>query len=309
MNVIWERKSILWPGLNTIWPGRRKYFFPLVLLILYFLAFIFIAYLNDWNYIKTTLSLLPFFLMTIFQASRREIEKVSTNGKTLFIETKRWYLKPLEVIQVATSDIKSCKFSVWLDLKLVTKNKNIKLMDSSGGDMSTAVLQYLKQFDFIEGIGDTPAVYAKKRLEQKVNRFTFGFGPSEKRQWYAYWVYSIDPQGFGNDLPELKDDYLQALAVILLEAEIEARNYPYPWRAMIRYVPKDMSLNALIFQDLGIKRAEKLVGVGGVEWHILWPDDLKKAFPQRKKYICGREITKGMDRYWVMPKGHQKAQA
>ena len=308
MNVIWERKSILWPGLNTIWPGAEKYFFPLILLILFFLVFIFTAYLNDWNYLKITINLLPAFLMTVFQVSGRKIENISTDGKTLFMETKWWHLKPLEVIQVAIADIKTCKYSAWLGLKLVTKEKNFKLVDSSGGDMSTAVLQYLKQFDFIEGLGDTPVVYAKKRLEQKVKRFTLGFGPSEKRQWYAYWVYSIDPQGFSNDLPELKEDYLQALAVILQEAEIEARNYPYPWRVGIRYVPKDMSLNALVFQDLGIKGAENLMGVGGVDWRIQWPDDLKKAFPQRKKYICGREITKGIDRYWVMPKNHLKAQ-
>ena len=50
------------------------------------------------------------------------------------------------------------------------------------------------------------------------------------------------------------------------------------------------------------------MGVGGVDWRIQWPDDLKKAFPQRKKYICGHEITKGIDRYWVMPKNHLKAQ-
>ena len=200
MNVIWERKKIVLPGVNTIWPGGEKYFFLLILLILFFLAFIFIAYINDWNFIKTTITLLPAFLINILQASGRKIEKVSTDGENILIETKRWHLKPLEDIQVTISDIKSCKYSAWLGLKLVTKKKSFKLMDSSGGDMSTAVLRYLKQFDFIMGLDDTHAEYAKKHLEQKVKTFTLGFGPSEKRQWYAYWVYSIDPQGFSNDL-------------------------------------------------------------------------------------------------------------
>jgi len=301
MEVIWEKKAGFWSGLDIIWPGTAKYFIPFVLLIVFSLLFIFTAYINNWNLIKTTITLLPSLFMSLIPASRSQIEKISTDGEALFVEKRRWYQKRSEIMRVAISDIKRSKFSVLFDLRLVTKKRNYKLTDSSGGDMSTALLQYLRQFDHIVGFDDTPVEYAKRHLDQKVKKFTLGFDHSTKRQWYAHWLYSIDPQDFGNDLPELKDDYLQALAVILQKAEMEARNYPYSWRIAIRYVPDDMSLNALIFQDLGLKEAEKPMWVGEVDWRVQWPEDLEKAFPRRKKYICGREITKGIDRYWVMP--------
>jgi len=81
---------------------------------------------------------------------------------------------------------------------------------------------------------------------------------------------------------------------------MEARGYPYPWRAGIRYVPDDMSLNALVFQDLGIQGADKLIWPSDVDWRVQWPEDLKKAFPRRNRRICGREISAGMDKYWVI---------
>jgi len=301
MKVIWEKKAPFWPGLDIIWPGKAKYFLPFVFLIAFSLLFIFTAYIDDWNLIKTTVTFLPGFLISIIQVSRNEINKISTDGAMLLIEKRRWYWKQSELIRVAIGDITRYEFSVLLGLKLFTKKRNHKFPDSSGGDMSTALLKYLRQFDHISGLGDAPLEHAKKHLEQKIKRFTLGLDHSAKRQWYTHWVYSLDPQGFGNDLPELKDDYLQALAVILQKAVVEARSYPYPSWIAIRYVPEDMSLNALVFQDLGLKGAKRSIWIGNIDWRVQWPEDLKKAFPCRKKYICGRETTKGMVKYWVIP--------
>jgi hypothetical protein len=275
-------------------------------MLLYFLLFIFIAVINDWDIVKSLVGFLPTGVIGMIQFSRSSVDKILADGEVLLIQKKRsvflWRPIQRKMMKVTIDDIKYCNFNAMFGPKLVTKQKNYNLVDSSGGDMITALLQYLKQFDHIKGLDDSPIEHAEKYLEQKVLRFTLGFNHPIKRQWYDNWVYPIDPQGFGNDLPELKDKYLQALAVILQKAEKEAQNYPYPWQVGIRYSPKDMSLNALIFHDPGPRGTGKPMMFYGVKWNNQWPQELKRAFPRTQNYICGLEASKGLETYWIIPK-------
>ncbi len=306
MKTIWEEKAGFFSGLELIWPGISEWLPQLAFILLYVILFVFIAFLNDWNIVKSLVGFLPTVVIGLVQSRMSVVDKMSADGKVLLLQKKRsiFLWRPIErkVIQVAIANIRGCNYSTLFGLKLFTNKKSYKLIDSAGGDMSTALLRYLRQFDHIKGLGDTPVQHARKYLEQKVLRFTLGFEHPIKRQWYCHWVYPIDPQGFGNDLPELKDKYLQALAIILQKAEKEAQDYPYPWQVGIRYVPKDMSLNALVFHDPGPKGMGKPMIFYGVKWSDQWPEELKRAFPRTQNYICGLEVRRGAEAYWVIPK-------
>jgi hypothetical protein len=306
VKTIWEEKAGFFSGLEFIWPGISEWLPQLTFMLLYFLLFIFIAVINDWNIVKSLVGFLPTVVIGLIQSRISVVEKVSADGEVLLLQEKRslFFWRPIQrkVIHVLIANIKRCNYNALIGFKLITKEKSYKLTDSSGGDMSTALLRYLSQFDHIKGLANTPVQHARESLEKKVLRFTLGFEHPIKRQWYDHWVYPIDPQGFGNGLPELKDRYLQALAAILQKAEKEAQDYPYPWQVGIRYVPKDMSLNALIFHDPGPRGTGKPMMFYGVKWNNQWPQELKRAFPRTQNYICGLEASKGLETYWIIPK-------